>query len=340
MMLVNAIATSPATLVVAIFVLAAAGAGGALYASFLPRFAHEARLKRRLRLVETAPSASQGPGGGIATSRKRSIEETLKEIEDKQKERARSRSAPSLSERLRQSGLRWSRRTYLLICAVTALGAYGLAAFVVSTSFVMAGGPSLLAGLLLPRFYVGLRRNRRLAAFENELPNAVDVIVRGVRSGMPLGDCLRVIATEGQEPVRSEIRMVVDDQTLGVTVQDAMLRLAERVPLPETSFLATVIVVQGRSGGNLTEALANLSNVLRERKKMRGKIRAMSAEAKASAGIIGALPPAVAGLLYLTSPDYISLLFSTPVGLLVLAVSAAWMSIGVLVMRAMINFDF
>lgn len=340
MMFLSATGISPANLTAAIFVLAAASAGGALYASFLPRFTDEARLRKRLRLVAGAPSALQGQGGGATTSRKRSIEDTLKEIEDKQKERARRRSSPSLSERLRQSGLGWSRNTYLLVCAVTALAVYVLIALVLGASPVVAAGPSLLAGLLLPRSYVGLSRNRRLVAFGNELPNAVDVIVRGVRSGLPLGDCLRVIAAEGQEPVRSEIRMVVDDQTLGVTVQDAMLRLAERVPLPETAFLATVVVVQSGSGGNLTEALSNLSNVLRERKKMRGKIRAMSAEAKASAGIIAALPVAVGGMLSLTSPDYISLLFTTTLGQVVLAVCAVWMSIGALVMRAMINFDF
>jgi tight adherence protein B len=328
------------SLLLLIFFLTALGTGGVLYAFFQPRFTYEAGVRKRLQIAAGTPLGMQRQAGGAATSRKRSIEETLKEIEDKQKEKARRSSSPSLTERLRQSGLGWSRTTYFIICMATGLMAYLVTDFAIGLSPLVAVGLSIMIGMLVPRSYVGFNRNRRLAAFGNELPNAVDVIVRGVRSGLPLGDCLRVIAAEGQEPVRSEFKIVVDDQTLGVPVQDAMLRLTERVPLPETSFLATVVAVQSRSGGNLTEALANLSNVLRERKKMRGKIRAMSAEAKASAGIIGALPPVVAGLLYLTSPQYISLLFTTTLGQVVLVVCAVWMSIGVLVMRAMINFDF
>ena len=328
------------SLLVLIFLLAALCTGGALYAFFQPRFTYQARVKKRLRIAAGTPARMQIQAGGALTSRKRSIEETLKEIEDRQKEKVRSRSSPSLTERLRQSGLGWSRTTYFIFCVATGLMTYVMTAFVIGLNLLVAVGLSVMIGMLSPRSYVGFNRNRRFAAFGDELPNAVDVIVRGVRSGLPLGDCLRVIAAEGQEPVRSEFKVVVDDQTLGVPVQDAMLRLAERVPLPETNFLATVVAVQTRSGGNLTEALANLSNLLRERKKMRGKIKAMSSEAKASAGIIGALPPVVAGFLYLTSPQYISLLFTTTLGQVVLVACAVWMLIGVLVMRAMINFDF
>lgn len=323
-----------------VFLLATLSAGGLLYAFFEPRFTYEARVKRRLRLATGAPFETPRQAGGAGKSRKRSIEDTLKQIEEKQKEKARSGSRPSLTQRLRQSGLGWNRTTYLGICLSVGLAAYVLIAFGFGLSPIAAGGLSLMLGLLLPHLYVGNMKNRRFLAFSNELPNAVDVIVRGVRTGLPLGDCLRMIAAEGQEPVRSEFKMIVDDQTMGVPVQDAVLRLAERVPGPETSFLATVVTIQSRSGGNLTEALANLSSVLRERKKMRAKIKAFSSEAKASAGIIGALPPVVAGVLYLTSPQYISLLFTTTVGQVVLVGCAIWMSIGVLVMRGMINFDF
>ncbi len=322
------------------FLLVALSVGGLLYAFLEPRIRYEARVKNRLRLVagERAGTASQP--GVAGKSRKRSIEDTLKEIEAKQKEKAKARSSPSLTVRLRQSGLGWTKATYLSICVTVGLIAYVLMAFVIALNPLVAGIVGMMMGTVLPHLYVGFKRSRRFMAFGDEFPNSVDVIVRGVRSGLPLGDCLRVIAAEGQEPVRSEFKMIVDDQTLGVPVQDAMMRLTDRVPLPETNFLATVIAIQSQSGGNLTEALANLSNVLRERKKMRAKIKAFSAEAKASAGIIGSLPPAVAGLLYLTSPQYISLLFTTTGGHVVLAISAIWMGIGIIVMRAMINFDF
>lgn len=323
-----------------ISLLVAFSVASLLYAILVPRLAHEARVKRRLGLAAAAPVGKASRGVAAGKSRKRTVEETLKEIEQKQKEKARAGSRPSLTERLRQSGLGWSRMTYVIFCLAAVVGTYLLFAGVFAINVIAAAGFSAVIGPLLPHRYVGLKRNRRLAAFTDELPNAVDVIVRGVRSGLPLADCLRVIAAEGQEPVRAEFKIIVDDQTLGVPVQDAMLRLGERVPLPETNFLATVVAVQSKSGGNLTEALANLSNVLRERRKMKGKIKALSAEAKASAAIIGSLPPAVAAILYLTSPQYISLLFTTTLGQIVLAVCAIWMSIGVLVMSAMINFDF
>jgi tight adherence protein B len=201
-------------------------------------------------------------------------------------------------------------------------------------------GFGLASGLLLPHLYVDVRRKRRFMSFTAEFPNAVDIIVRGVRSGLPLVDCLRIIATEAQEPVRGEFKAIVEDQTLGVPLEEAVQRLPDRLPLPEANFFAIVITIQSRTGGSLSEALGNLSKVLRERVKMRAKIKAMSSEAKASGGIIGALPIVVGFLVYLTSPDYISLLFTTLTGKMVLAACAVWMGTGVLVMRKMINFDF
>jgi tight adherence protein B len=157
---------------------------------------------------------------------------------------------------------------------------------------------------------------------------------------LPLGDSLRVIATESPEPVRTEFRLVLETQAIGLPLGEACGKLFERMPLPEANFFAIVITIQQKSGGNLSEALGNLSRVLRERKKMKGKIKAMSTEAKASASIIGALPLAVMTIVYLTSPGYITLLWTERLGQMMLAGSALWMTIGVLVMRKMINFDF
>jgi tight adherence protein B len=327
------------------FLLAAICVGGLLFAILQPYLASSDRIGRRSRMVlrdRATSGAAHGSAHGHAEGkpRRRSVEDTLRDIEDKQKAMARSRSRKSLQSRLREAGLAWSRHAFWGICAAT-----GCLLFATLWLGGGLGAPYALAlavpgGLYLPRAYVRFRRNRRLRDFAALFPDAVDVIVRGVRSGMPLGDCLRVLAVEGQDPVRSEFRTVVADQTMGVPVHEAVQRLADRVALPETNFLAIVITIQSRAGGNLTEALSNLSTVLRERKKMRAKIRAMSAEAKASGGIIGALPPIVASVLFLTSPDYVSLLFSTLAGNIVLVASACWMLIGVLVMRKMINFDF
>ena len=171
------------------------------------------------------------------------------------------------------------------------------------------------------------------------MPNAVDVIIRGIKAGLPLGDCLRIIASESVEPVRSEFRNIVEAQTMGLSIAEAVERIAERVPTPEASFFAIVINIQQKSGGNLSDTLANLSRVLRDRKKMRAKVQAMSSEAKSSAGIIGALPFIVTGLIYVTSPRYIELLWTTTTGKMVLAGCAVWMAIGIMSMKKMINFD-
>jgi tight adherence protein B len=205
---------------------------------------------------------------------------------------------------------------------------------------MMAAGGLLVAGLGLPRWLLGFLKTRRIKRFTDELPNAMDVIVRGIRSGLPLGDCIRIVATDSPEPIKSEFKAMVDAQTLGISVTDAVGKLHERMPVPEASFFAIVIGIQQKAGGNLSEALGNLSRVVRERKKMAGKIKAMSMEAKASGVIIAALPFIVGGLTYLSSPDYIELLWTTQVGKLFLTASAIWMLMGVAVMKKMIAFDF
>ena len=129
---------------------------------------------------------------------------------------------------------------------------------------------------------------RRMKKFIVEFPNAVDVIIRGVKAGLPLGDCIRVIAAEAAEPVRSEFRRIVEAQAIGLSVAEAVEKLHDSVPIAEANFFSIVINLQSKSGGNLSEALGNLSRVLRDRKKMALKIKAMSSEAKTSAGIIGA----------------------------------------------------
>jgi tight adherence protein B len=192
----------------------------------------------------------------------------------------------------------------------------------------------------VPRWVVNFLRKRRMAKFLDEFANASDVIVRGVKAGLPLNDCIKIIANEAAEPVRSEFRHIVETQALGVPLADAVAKLPERVPVPEANFFAIVVAVQARAGGNLSEALGNLSRVLRDRRKMKGKIGAMSMEAKASAAIIGALPIVVMILVYITSPNYIMLLFTEQLGNVILGASAVWMTMGILVMRRMINFDF
>jgi tight adherence protein B len=164
--------------------------------------------------------------------------------------------------------------------------------------------------------------------------------VRGIKAGLPLLDSLKLISNDATEPVKSEFRAIVETQTIGMPIGEACLKLYESIPLPEANFFGIVVSIQQRAGGNLSEALGNLSRVLRDRKKMKAKIQAMSMEAKASASIIGALPLAVMALVWLSSPNYIELLWTEPLGRVMMACCAAWMLLGILVMRKMINFDF
>jgi tight adherence protein B len=200
-------------------------------------------------------------------------------------------------------------------------------------------GSMIIFAVGVPRWLVGFLRNRRMKAFLAEFPNALDVMVRSIKSGLPLNDAIRMISAEGQEPVRTEFKRIVEAQQMGMNIPEACARLYTRIPLSEANFFAIVIAIQAQAGGNLSEALGNLSRVLRDRKKMKAKINAMSMEAKASAAIIGALPFIVSLLVYLTSPEYIMLLFTDSRGHFILGVSLVWMSIGILVMRNMINFD-
>jgi len=322
----------------AIALLAFLCAGGLVFALFSSQLAKQSESYKRFAAVAAHDTLLDRLASGEETRRKKAIEVTLREQEEKQK--AKHGSKPTLAGRLRQAGLEWSRNKYYVACAASAALSFLIALGPLGIGLIPSFGFGLTAGLLLPHLHVSLKRKRRLKGFSDEFPNAVDIIVRGVKSGLPLVDCLRIISLESQEPVRSEFRAILEDQTMGLPMEQAVQRLPERIPLSEANFFAIVIAMQSRTGGSLSEALGNLSKVLRERKKMQGKIKAASSEAKSSAAIIGSLPILVILLIYLTSPDYIALLFTTSAGNLVLGAGAFWMLMGILVMRKMINFDF
>jgi tight adherence protein B len=332
---------SPLVVQVAVALLAVFSVGGVIVALLYPRLSGGSRGDKRLESI--AATKRQAAADRISSEegrRRRSVEDTLRELEETQKAKARSSTKPTLTIRMRQAGLKWSKNVYYMVCVGAALLTFGFMMLGVGFGWMPSAGFALSGGVLLPHFYVNFMRKRRLRKFGDEFPNAVDVIVRGVKAGLPLIDCLKVIASEAQAPVSTEFQEIIEDQTLGMPLPEAVERLPERIPLAETNFFAIVIAIQARSGGSLSEALSNLSKVLRDRKKMAGKIRAMSAEAKSSAGIIGSLPIVVAILVYFTSPDYILLLFQTFVGNVVLVISGLWMLLGIMVMRKMINFDY
>jgi tight adherence protein B len=234
-------------------------------------------------------------------------------------------------------------RTFWLVSLVSGM----LLAATVSLSLPASGTRiflTVVVGLIgafgLPRWVLGKITARRQMRFTKELPNAIDIVVRGMKSGLPVNECVAIIGRESEEPLAGEFREIIEQQRVGVSLGEALERLTLRMPLPEVKFLSIVIAIQQQAGGNLSEALSNLSGVLRDRFQLKLKVKALSAEAKASAFVLASLPPAVIGLVYMTAPGYISVLFSTRAGNFALLICAAWMLMGILVMRKMINFKF
>ncbi|MGA7806804.1 type II secretion system F family protein [Bradyrhizobium sp.] len=315
--------------------LAAAAIGGIAWVFIYPLLSGEKKAEgRRASVAKPEPSAKRQTERN-QRSRREQVEGTLKDLEAR---RAKERKVP-LNIRLTQAGLDWSPRKFFVISGILAAVCF-VGGTVGGGGLLGSAGLAFAAGFGLPRWALSFLKKRREKAFLKALPDAVDVIVRGIKAGLPLFESLKVVAADSPEPLRSEFLAIIETQAIGMPLGEACARLFDRMPVPEANFFGIVISIQQKSGGNLSEALGNLSKVLRDRKKMAEKIQAMSMEAKASAGIIGSLPPIVMLLVYLSTPDYISLLWTSPTGQLMLVGCVVWMSVGIMVMKKMINFDF
>jgi len=318
---------------IALFFLASVAVGGVAWVFVYPILSGDRKAEQRMANV--AKSEPVNVSRRQPKSRREAIEIALKEFEQRHK---KSKSVP-LAARISQAGLTWSKRQFFLISAGIAVVMFLLG--ILTGAGLLVGAALAFTGAFgIPRWLLSYLKKRREAKFLNSFPDAIDIIVRGAKTGLPVLDCLKIISLEAQEPVRSEFRTIVENQAVGLPLGEACGKLYERMPLPEANFFGIVVTIQQRAGGNLSEALGNLSRVLRDRKKMKAKIQAMSQEAKTSAAIISALPFAVIILVYLTSPNYISLLWTEPLGRVMLGASACWMFMGVMVMKKMINFDF
>ncbi len=320
--------------------LAACAVAALVFVFVYPYFSADRKGELRLRgLAEgSGPNALQA-AREQAANRRKAVSESLKELESRQK----AFEKISLRLRLQRAGINVTPKIYWMASAVCGL----VLALVVDLTLPASGTRQFLAlavgaiGVFgVPRWVVAKMTKRRQAKFLSELANAVEIIVRGVKSGLPLNECLSTIARESAEPLASEFREVVEQQRVGVPLAEALERLNTRMPLAEVRFFTIVIAIQQQAGGNLSEALGNLATVLRDRFRLKMKVKALSAEAKASALVLASLPPAVVFMVYGASPDYIMPLFATRTGNFMLLFSACWMLIGVLVMRKMINFKF
>jgi tight adherence protein B len=298
-------------------------------------------LKRAqgLGVIKTTTSsvkkgAAQAAAANTPEARRKAIMTQLQDVERRER-----KARMTMAAKLKHAGLKWSLKTFIIISVGLGVFAF-LIPLVLGANILIALGVGFVVGFGLPRWVVGFLGKRRMKKFSLEFPNAVDVIVRGIKSGLPVHDCFKIIARESPAPLGPEFKTLVEGLGVGLTLGQALDKMYERMPTPELKFFAIVISIQQKTGGNLAEALGNLSTVLRARRMMGEKIKALSSEATASAGIIGSLPPAVMILVTLTTPAYMMLLFTDRRGQFMLLVAVMMMSFGIFVMKKMISFKF
>ncbi|MBX3597793.1 MAG: type II secretion system F family protein [Rhizobiaceae bacterium] len=328
---------------IGVLVLSAISAGALAYALLYNSVREEKHQQKRYESVKRAEDERNAAKlvrdrQADISKRRKAVQETLKDLEDRHKTRERNTLRPPLKIQIKQAGLDTSMERFYMYSAVSGV-VLTFGGLLIGLPLYLLPALIIVGAVGLPRFVVSFLRKRRVKHFLEEFPNALDIIVRAVKSGLPLNDGIRLIATEAREPVRREFRRIVEAQQIGMPIPEAAMRMTETMPCAEAGFFGIVIQIQSQAGGNLSEALGNLSRVLRDRKKMKAKVSALSMEAKASAVIIGALPVVVAFLVYLTSPTYIMPLFTEPTGNLMLGIGAFWMGIGIFIMRQMMNFE-
>jgi len=309
--------------------------------------------KKRAKMVaqgQKSGAANGRKGGDENSQRRKETQRMLTKLRDDGAERRKRFVPTDIKTKIEQAGLTLSPTLFWILSAVTGLvfavlahmsGAEGITAFGIAfkSKIAVIIGAAIGGFLGLPRWILGFLAKRRAAKLTSQFGDGIDIIVRGVKSGLPLVECLRIIARESPAPLGPEFAALTDNMAMGADIERALQTLYNRVPLPEINFFVIVLTIQSKSGGNLSEALGNLSNVIRSRRMMREKVKAMSSEAKASAGIIGSLPFAVGTMVYFTTPSYVLELFTTETGHFLLFVAFSMYSTGIMIMRKMINFD-
>ncbi len=297
------------------------------------------KAKKRVAALKSAKVGVRGVSGAQSEAqnreRRKKLTETLAALDNKTKN-LKKKKRITMDQMLEQAGLPIKRKHFYISSVVSAVF-FAFVGFISGQQPWITGLLFVIGGFGFPRWVLNFLRNRRQKKFADEFSNAIDVIVRGVKSGLPVNECLKIIAREAPRPVNDEFHMLTESLRIGMSLEQALERMYERMPLQEVNFFGIVLLIQQKTGGNLAEALGNLSNVLRSRKLMVGKVKALSAEAKASAYIIGSLPFLVMGAVKMASPDYLDPLFTTRPGNFILIAAGMWMLTGVFVMKKMIQ---
>ncbi|PEQ14639.1 pilus assembly protein TadB [Novosphingobium sp. PC22D] len=249
-----------------------------------------------------------------------------------------SSRAEALMLRLHRTGKDWTITQYLYASA-------GIGAVLTVIVYLKSGAPLLALGVGIaggagiPHFLVGFFISKRANAFTVKFPDAIELLVRGLRSGLPVTETLGVVATEVPGPVGEEFKLVTERIKIGKTMEDALQETADRLAMPEFNFFCITLAIQRETGGNLAETLANLADVLRKRSQMKLKIKAMSSESKASAYIVGALPFIVFAMIWWINPGYLEGFFTDDRLVVTGLAGLTWMSIGAFIMAKMVSFE-
>jgi tight adherence protein B len=243
----------------------------------------------------------------------------------------------SIEGTLREAGMTWSLGTFLLISLGSSLAS---ALFMqIVTGLVGASLIAALAGSLLPLVYIRRQRRRRLQAFEEALPDALDLLARAIRAGHPIGAGIKIVADEAAEPVAGEFQRTFDEQRFGLPFDDTMLALSVRVPLIDLRMLVTAVLIQREVGGNLAEVLDNLGDVIRQRFVVQRQLRVHTAQGRLSGNVLGFLPIAVGSIIFMVNPGYVNVLFQHPLGRLMLIIAVVLQAIGFMWIRRIVNIE-
>jgi len=298
------------------------------------------RQERRDRYLSVISRARGGSGKGddqgkSLAKQRADLARKLKEASDESQEKKKDKT--SLRQMMQQAGIEAPVSQYWIFSGVFAVVVCGLT---LTTSWPMIAKVlvTFTAFLGAPRFFLKWKAKRRQKKFLAEFADALDAMARLLQAGMPMSEAIAMASREFTGPLKEEMVRIYDNQKVGVSIGEATLMAARRIPLPEVHMFATALQIQSETGSSLSEVLQNLSAVIRSRFRLRRKVQALSSEAKSSAAIIGCLPLLVMLALYAVRPEYIGLLFVTKTGKIMLIGSATWMSLGVLMMRQMINF--
>jgi len=292
-------------------------------------------IAQKRKRVQTLGVIGEALSTDKADSRRaKRIQDKIKQLEQKSKKRSH---LDNIRANILQSGHDISVGTYFILSSVLGLVS-ALVYLVLGYPPLGAIAVALIGGFLVPKIVLRSMASKRQKKFTAGFADATDLVVRGIRSGLPVNECFNVVAREFEAPLGEEFRLLVEGQNLGMTIEDLLEKGIERIPTSEYKFFAIVIQIQRQTGGNLADTLSNLSAVLRDRKKMRDKARAMASEATSSAAIIGSLPFIVGTLLSFVNPAYLMILFEDTRGQYAVAFGLFWMTLGSLVMRNMINF--